>query len=239
MTEGVTPLTKEVYGLHMTIFWICVVIGIGVFGALFWSIIMHRRSKRKEAANFHESHVVELIWTVIPFIILIAMAVPATKTLIKMENTDDAEITVKATGYQWMWGYDYLEDDISFYSRLDADSNVARQRGSNIDPASVDNYLLNVDKEVVLPTDTKIRILTTAADVIHSWWVPELGGKRDAIPGFINEMWFVIEEEGVYRGQCTELCGKDHGFMPIVVRAVSPAEYQQWVASQKQQVANN
>lgn len=238
MPVGVSPISKEVYDLHMTIFIVCCVIGAGVFGVMFYSIYKHRKSKGAVAANFHESHLVELIWTVIPFVILIAMAIPATKTLIKMEDTSDAEITLKATGYQWMWGYEYVEDGISFFSRIDAESNKARQLNSGIDPRTVDNYLLNVDKEVVLPINTKIRILTTANDVIHAWWVPELGGKKDAIPGFINHMWTLIEKEGVYRGQCAELCGKDHGFMPIVVRAVSKEDYRKWVAEQKGEAAS-
>lgn len=233
MPVGVTPISQEAYELHMIIFWICVVIGIGVFGVMFYSIYKHRKSKGAVAANFHENHIVEVIWTVIPFLILVGMAIPATRTLIKMEDTRNAEITLKVTGYQWMWQYEYLEDEVSFFSRLDAASNLARVTGSGIDPYTVEHYLLNVDKPVVLPVDTKVRILTTASDVIHAWWVPELGGKKDAIPGFINEMWVLIEKPGVYRGQCAELCGKDHGFMPIVVEAVSKEEYRRWINEQK------
>ncbi len=232
MPEGVTAISREVYQLHMIIFWICVVIGIGVFGVMFWSIMHHRKSKGAQAANFHESHTVEIIWTIIPFIILIVMAVPAAKTLIKMEDTSNADLTLKVTGYQWMWRYDYLEDGVSFYSKLDAESNAARQLNSGIDPNTVPNYLLNVDKPVVLPINKKIRILLTASDVIHAWWVPELAVKKDAIPGFVNEMWTKIDEPGIYRGQCAELCGKDHGFMPIVVKAVTEEEYEAWVAEQ-------
>lgn len=233
MPEGVTPISHEAYRLHMIILWVCVAIGIGVFGVMFYSIYKHRKSKGAVAANFHESHAVEVLWTVIPFLILVAMAIPATRALIMMEDSSGAKITLKATGYQWMWQYEYVEDGISFYSRLDEKSNSARQLGSGIDPATVENYLLAVDNPVVLPVNTKVRILTTANDVIHAWWVPALGGKKDAIPGFINEMWVQIEEPGIYRGQCAELCGKDHGFMPIVVKAVSAEEYRQWVAAQK------
>jgi len=169
---------------------------------------------------------------VIPILILVAMAIPATRVLIDMEDMSGAEMNIKVTGYQWLWQYEYLEDDISFYSALDRDSNAARQIGSDISPREVDNYLLEVDKRMVVPTNTKIRILLTSGDVIHSWWVPDLGWKRDAIPGMVNEAWTLIEEPGVYRGQCAELCGKDHGFMPVVVEAVSPEDYRAWVAEQ-------
>ena len=206
---------------------------------MFYSIFHHRKSKGAKPASFHESTTVEVIWTVIPFVILVGMAVPATKTLIMMEDTRDSEITLKVTGYQWMWKYDYVEDNVSFFSKLDNKSNEARQLGSKIDVNKVDNYLLNVDNEVVLPTDTKVRILLTASDVIHAWWVPEITGKKDAIPGYINELWVDIKKPGVYRGQCTELCGKDHGFMPIVVRAVPKQEYVKWVSlNQKNRVAD-
>ena len=206
---------------------------------MFYSIFHHRKSKGAKPASFHESTTVEVIWTVIPFVILVGMAVPATKTLIMMEDTRDSEITLKVTGYQWMWKYDYVEDNVSFFSKLDNKSNEARQLGSKIDVKEVDNYLLNVDNEVVLPTDTKVRILLTASDVIHAWWVPEITGKKDAIPGYINELWVDIKKPGVYRGQCTELCGKDHGFMPIVVRAVPKQEYVKWVSlNQKNRVAD-
>jgi cytochrome c oxidase subunit 2 len=223
----------------MLIFYITVVIGIVVFGVMFYSIYHHRKSKGAKPASFHESTTVEVIWTVIPFVILVGMAIPATKTLIMMEDTRNSEITVKVTGYQWMWKYDYVEDDVSFFSKLADSSNEARQLGSKIDVNKVDNYLLNVDNEVVLPTNTKVRILLTASDVIHAWWVPEITGKKDAIPGYINELWVDIKEPGVYRGQCTELCGKDHGFMPIVVRAVPKQEYTKWVSlNQKNRVAD-
>ena len=238
MPRGVTPTANAAYDLHMLIFYITVVIGVIVFGVMFYSIFNHRKSKGAKPASFHESTTVEIIWTVIPFVILVDMAVPATKTLIMMEDTRDSEITLKVTGYQWMWKYDYVEDNVSFFSKLANNSNEARQLGSEIDVKKVDNYLLDVDNQVVLPTDTKIRILLTASDVIHAWWVPELTGKKDAIPGYINELWIDIKEPGVYRGQCTELCGKDHGFMPIVVKAVPKQEYTRWVSlNQKNRVA--
>ncbi|MBH44651.1 MAG: cytochrome c oxidase subunit II [Gammaproteobacteria bacterium] len=233
MPRGVTPTSIAAYDLHMLIFYITVVIGILVFGVMLYSIIHHRKSKGYQAATFHESTKVEIIWTVIPFLILIGMAIPATKTLIMMEDTRNSEITLKVTGYQWMWKYEYLEDDIAFFSKIDKDSNKARRLNSSIDVNKVEHYLRNVDNPVVLPTNTKIRILLTASDVLHAWWVPELGGKKDAIPGYINEMWIDIKEPGIYRGQCAELCGKDHAFMPIVVKAVPKSEYHKWVSIQK------
>ena len=240
MPRGVTPTSEVAYDLHMLIFYITVVIGILVFGAMLYSIIYHRKSLGHKPAKFHESTKVEIIWTVIPFIILVGMAVPATKALIMMEDKRDSEITLKVTGYQWMWQYEYLEDDVSFFSKIDNESNVARRLDSGIDVKKVKNYLRNVDNAVVLPTNTKVRILLTANDVIHAWWVPELGGKKDAIPGYVNELWVDIKEPGTYRGQCAELCGKDHGFMPIVVHAVSKPEYYKWVGIQKtNKVAKN
>jgi len=233
LTEGVTPTSKMVYSLHMQILYIVTVIGILVFSVMCWSIYHHRKSKGAVAEQFHHSTAAEITWTVVPILILVLMAIPATKALVFMEQTGDSEMTIKVTGYQWKWKYDYLDEDISFFSALAQDSNDARQRGSGIDPNTVDNYLLDVDNRVVLPIKTKIRILTTAADVIHDWWVPALGWKRDAIPGFINDNWTYIEEPGVYRGNCAELCGKDHGFMPIVVEAVSKDEYVAWVEEQK------
>ncbi|MDX1571111.1 MAG: cytochrome c oxidase subunit II [Xanthomonadales bacterium] len=233
MTRGVSPFADRVYDLHMLILWICVVIGVLVFGAMFVSMYLHRKSRGHQPAQFTHSTKAEIIWTIIPILILVGMAIPATKTLIFMEQTGDAEMTVKITGYQWLWKYDYIEDDVSFISTLDEESNRARQLGSGIDPGTVPNYLLNVNEPLVLPTNTKIRFLITAEDVIHSWWVPDFGWKRDAIPGFVNEAWVLIEEPGTYRGQCAELCGKDHGFMPIVVEAVPPAQYTAWVAEQK------
>lgn len=233
MTKGVTPFSKNVYELHMIIFWICVVIGVVVFGAMFYSMFHHRKSKGVEPAQFSHSTKAEIAWTIIPCLILVGMAWPATKSLILMEQSADADMTVKITGYQWMWGYEYLEDGIQFYSSMDDASNRARQVGSGIDPRTVENYLIEVDNPVVLPTNTKIQFLITAADVLHAWWVRDLGWKRDAIPGYINKAWTLIEEPGIYRGKCAELCGKDHGFMPIVVKAVPPEEYRAWVAEQQ------
>lgn len=232
MPVGVTEISREVHGLHMLIFWVCVVIAVVVFGAMFYSVFAHRRSKHPKPADFHESTTVEIIWTAIPFLILVAMAIPAAGTLIKMEDTSGSDITIKATGIQWKWHYEYVGEGVEFYSSLDAASNRARQTGSGIDPTTVPNYLLEVDNRVVVPVGKKVRLLLTAHDVIHAWWVPALGGKKDAIPGFINELWFKAEEPGVYRGQCAELCGRDHGFMPIVVEVVSQPEYDAWLASQ-------
>ena len=233
LTEGVTPTSKMVYGLHMLILYIVTAIGVVVFGVMCWSIYYHRKSKGAVAEQFHHSTAAEIAWTAIPILILVLMAIPATKALVFMEQTGDAEMTLKVTGLQWKWKYDYLDEGISFVSSLSQDSNEARQVGSGIDPSTVENYLLDVDNYVVLPIKTKIRILTTAADVIHGWWVPELGWKRDAIPGYINDNWTYIEEPGIYRGKCAELCGRDHGFMPIVINAVSKADYAVWVEEQK------
>jgi len=230
MTPGATPFSRDVYRLHMIILGIVTVIGILVFAAMFTSIYLHRRSRGADPATFHHSARAEIIWTVIPIVILVVMAVPATSVLIDMEDTSGAELDIKVTGYQWLWQYEYLDQNVSFYSALDRDSNVARQIDSGISPAEVDNYLLEVDNRLVVPTDTRIRFLLTSADVIHSWWVPDLGWKRDAIPGMVNEAWTLIEQPGVYRGQCAELCGKDHGFMPVVVEAVPPAEFEAWLS---------
>ncbi|MGI9228655.1 MAG: cytochrome c oxidase subunit II [Gammaproteobacteria bacterium] len=229
MTRGVTEISREVYDLHMLIFYICCAIGVVVFGIMFWSIYSHRKSRGAVAAQFHHNTGLELIWTAIPIVILIIMAIPATQTLIEMEATGDADMTIKVTGHQWKWEYEYMDEGFKFFSILDSKSNEIRQLNSGLDPASVEHYLLDVDKPLVVPVGSKIRFLTTAADVIHAWWVPALGWKRDSIPGFINESWAVIEEEGTYRGQCTELCGRDHGFMPIVLKAVSEDAYFDWV----------
>jgi cytochrome c oxidase subunit 2 len=228
MPRGVTSISQQVYDLHMLIFWICVVIGVVVFGVMFWSIYHHRKSLGAVPAQFHESTLVEVVWTVIPMLILIGMAVPATKTLVNMYDTRDAELTVKVTGYQWRWQYDYINEDVGFLSVLSTPSAQIRNVA-----AKSEHYLLEVDNPLVVPVGKKVRILTTAADVIHSWWVPELGWKKDAIPGFINESWTLIEKPGIYRGQCAELCGKDHGFMPIVVKAVPEAEFKRWLTDMK------
>lgn len=232
MPRGVTPITNEVYGLHMLIFWICVIIGIVVFGAMFYSIFAHTKKKNPKPATFSHSTAAEIIWTAIPILILVGMAFPAAKTLVHIEDAGSPDMTVKVTGYQWKWHYDYLEEGVDFFSSLDAASNRARQLGSGVDPATVDNYLLNVDNPLVVPVNTKVRILLTANDVIHAWWVPELSGKRDAIPGFVNQLWFEATETGTFRGQCAELCGYDHGFMPIVVEVVDEAEYVAWLGDQ-------
>lgn len=233
MPVGVTPFSQSVYVLHNTTMAVVTVIGVLVFSAMFTSIYLHRRSRGAKAEQFTHSTKAEVIWTAIPIVILVAIAIPATTVLIDMENVGDPEMNIKITGYQWLWKYEYLEDDIAFFSALDRESNRARQIGSGINPRDVENYLLEVDNRLVVPTNTRIRFLLTADDVIHSWWVPDLGWKRDAIPGMINEAWTLIEQEGIYRGQCAELCGADHGFMPIVVEAVSPEAYRRWVASQR------
>ncbi|MBM7456293.1 cytochrome c oxidase subunit 2 [Oceanisphaera litoralis] len=225
MTEGVTDISQKVYGLHMTILIICAVIGVLVFGVMFWAIIHHRKSKGARAAQFHESTRVEILWTLIPFVILIAMAVPATRTLVAMEDASQSDLTVQVTGSQWKWHYRYFDEGVEFYSLL---ATLPQQIEGRV--AKGKNYLLEVDQPLVLPTDRKIRFLITSDDVIHSWWVPAFAVKKDAIPGFINEAWTRINESGLYRGQCAELCGKDHGFMPIVVDARSPEEFDGWLA---------
>ena len=234
MTRGVSELSGEIYELHMLIFWVCVVIAVVVFGAMIWSIIFHRRSKNPEPASFHHNTTVEVVWTVIPFVILILMAWPAASTLLKIEDFRKSDITIKVTGMQWKWQYDYIDDGFRFYSSLDADSNRIRQLDSGEDPFSKENYLLDVDNRMVVPVDKKVRLLLTSADVIHAWWVPDFARKRDAVPGFINEIWFRVKEPGVYRGQCAELCGYDHGFMPIVVEAMAQEDYDKWVAEQQE-----
>jgi len=228
LRRGVTPISQQAYDLHMLILWICVAIGVVVFGAMFISIIKHRKSKGAKSATFHESTTVEIIWTIVPFLILIGMAIPATKALIAMENTSNPDLSIKVTGYQWKWGYDYLDEGVSFMSTLTTPKEqILNQQ------AKGENYLLEVDNPVVIPVNKKVRLLITANDVIHAWWVPDFGMKKDAIPGFVNDMWINADKEGTYRGQCAELCGKDHGFMPIVVEVKNEADYQQWVTAQK------
>ena len=226
MPRGVTLISREAYDQHMLMLWWCVGIGIVVFGVMIYSMIRHRRAAGHAAANFHHHTFAEIVWTIIPVLILVLMAIPATRALIVMEDTSEADMTLKVTGYQWKWRYEYLEDDVDFFSSLAPESREAIYA----DPYERENYLLEVDNEVILPIGRKVRILLTADDVIHAWWVPALGMKKDAIPGFINEIWTLIDEPGVYRGQCAELCGKDHGYMPIVVRAVPAEEYAAWVA---------
>lgn len=229
MTEGVTSISQEVYGLHMLIFYVCCAIALVVFGVMFYSIFKHRKSVGATPAQFHESTAVELVWTVVPFLILISMAIPATKSLIQLEDASEADLTIKVTGYQWKWQYEYPEEKLSFFSTLDAESNKARQLNSGVDVSAVPDYLRNVDHPLVIPTGKKVRFLITSNDVNHAWWVPDLGWKKDAIPGFINEAWTRIDKPGTYRGQCAELCGRDHGFMPIVLIAKTPEEYEAWV----------
>lgn len=237
MPVGVTPTSHEVHGLHMLILGVCAVIAVGVYGAMIYAIINFRKSKGAVPATFHHNTVAEVLWTVIPALILIVMAVPSAETLVRMEDTRGSGLTVKVTGYQWRWNYDYIDEGVSFFSSLDRASNAARRLGSGEDPYSVDHYLLNVDHPLVVPVDTKVRLLVTGADVLHSWWVPEFAVKKDAIPGFINEAWFEATEVGTYRGQCAELCGAGHGFMPIVVNVVSKEDFADWLARQHAQSA--
>jgi len=236
MPVGVTELSKQIYSLHMTIFWWCVAIGIAVFGVMIYSLVVFRKSKGAvpDRTIVHSTKV-EIIWTVVPVLILVVMAIPAARTLIAIEDMRNSELTVKITGYQWRWQYEYLDEGISFFSVLDRQHDETRQLGSGLDPNTVPNYLLNVDKPLVVPVDTKVRVLLTAQDVIHAWWVPAFGMKKDAIPGFVNEMWFKVDADkaGTYRGQCAEICGRDHGFMPVVVKVLSKDDYKAWVAQQK------
>lgn len=237
LTKGVTEVSRDVYDLHMLVLYICTAIGVVVFGAMFWSMVFHRKSKGAKPATFHESTKVEILWTAIPVVILIAMAVPATITLIDMENNDDADITVQVTGSQWKWHYKYFDQDIEFYSVL----STPREQYENQDGTSAEkgeNYLLEVDRPLVIPINKKVRFVITSDDVIHAWWVPAFAVKQDANPGFINEAWTKVDKPGTYRGQCAELCGKDHGFMPIVVEVKTEADYAIWLDEQKQMKAN-
>ncbi len=235
MDVGVTEVGAEIFTLHMLIFWICVVIGVLVFGVMFYSIYAHRKSRGVTPAQFHESTKVEIAWTVVPFLILVSMAVPATSTLINVYDVEDAEIDILVTGYQWKWKYEYLTEDgenVTFFSNL----RTSQEEIYNEDDKG-QYYLLDVDEPLTIPVDTKVRFLVTAYDVIHSMWVPELAVKKDAIPGFINETWTRAEKTGIYRGQCAELCGKDHGFMPVVVNVVERDEYDQWLSEKQAQAA--
>ena len=230
MPTGVSTLSEEIRGLHRLILLICTIVCAGVFAFAFYTILTCRKSQGAKAATFSHSTRAEIIWTVIPTLVLIGMAIPSARTIIKIEDTSGAEMSIKITGYQWKWSYDYLDQDKFFYSTLDQNSYLASQRGSETRPDQVEHYLRNVDKAMVVPVDTKIRLLLTANDVIHSWWVPELYVKKDANPGFVNEIWFEATKTGVYRGQCTELCGRGHGFMPVVVVVETKERYQQWLA---------
>lgn len=232
MTEGVTPISHEIQSLHMQMFWWCVVIGVVVFGFMFYSMIMHRKSRGVKPANFHESTGLEILWTAIPLVILVFMAIPATSSLIKLYDSSESEVDIIVTGYQWRWKYEYMGEDLSYFSSL----STPRDEIEGFAPKNP-NYLLEVDEPLVLPVGKKVRFLITSNDVIHSWWVPDFGIKRDAIPGFINESWALIQEPGIYRGQCAELCGNDHGFMPIVVEAKTPEDYQAWLTEKKEAAA--
>ena len=230
MTRGSTDISNEVFELHMLIFWICVAIGVVVFSVMFYSMWAHTKEKNPVPAKFHENHKLEIAWTIIPFLILIAMAVPASKTLVKIYDDEAGDINIQVTGYQWKWQYRYLEDDVSFFSNLSTDLDEIY----NLVPKG-ENYLLEVDEPLIIPVDTRVRFLITANDVIHSWWVPDFAIKQDAIPGFINTAWTRAEETGIYRGNCTELCGKNHGFMPVVVKVVEKDEYNDWVLAKKEE----
>jgi len=244
LPRGVTDISRKIYALHMEIFWVCVWIGVVVFGAMIWSIIAFRKSQGAvpDTSMVHNTKV-EIVWTIVPVIILIAMAVPAARTLVEIEDTTKTGLTIKVTGFQWGWEYEYLDEGVAYYSHLDRASDAARELGSGIDPTSVPHYLLNVDRPLVVPNGVKVRLLITGADVIHSWWVKDLGVKKDAIPGFINEAWFKVDDDftGMLRGNCAELCGRDHGFMPIVVDVRTKADFDTWLkntaAAQKQAAA--
>ena len=233
MPVGVTDMSALIFDLHMYVMWICVAIAVVVFGVMTAAMVKFRKSQGAEPATWSHNTIAEIVWTTIPIFILIAMAVPAARALIQIEDTRNTEMTIKITGYQWKWQYEYVGEDVRFFSTLAESSNAARVLGSDIDPRSVENYLLDVDKPLVIPVDTKVRYLLTANDVLHAWWVPDFAVKKDAIPGFINEGWFQVNEVGTFRGQCAELCGKDHGFMPVVVEVLSKEDYAAWLEAQK------
>lgn len=233
MPEGITELSKETYDLHMQVFWWCVAIAIVVFGAMIVSLVRHRKSRGAKPAQFSHSMTAEMIWTIIPIVILLIMAVPSAETLVKLEDSREPDLTVVVTGYQWKWHYRYQGEDVAYFSSLARTSADARRKRSGIDPFSVENYLLEVDNPLVVPRGAKVRVLLTSNDVLHAWWVPDLAIKKDAIPGFMNEVWFRAEETGTFRGQCAELCGKDHGYMPVVVEVVEQAAFDRWLAARK------
>ena len=232
MTEGVSRNSEIAFDLHMLMFWACVAIGIVVFGVMFYAMIFHRKSRGAKASNFHESTALEIMWTIVPFVILILMAVPATSGLKEMYNTDDSDMEIVVTGYQWKWKYEYLGEDVSFFSSL----STPREQINNEAPKG-EHYLLEVDEPLVLPTNHKVKFIVSSNDVIHSWWVPDLGVKRDAVPGYSRDAWTETDQPGTYRGVCAELCGKDHGFMPIVVVVKPEAEYKVWLAEKKRKAA--
>jgi cytochrome c oxidase subunit II len=235
---GVTDLSRSIYDLHMDAFWICVGIAAAVFGAMIYSLVKFRRSQGAIAdTTMLHSTKVEILWTVVPVIILVVMAIPAAKIILKMEDASNSELSVRVTGYQWKWQYQYMDaaEGVNFFSTLKQDSNFARELNSGIDPKTVPNYLLDVDKPMVIPSGTKVRVLLTSQDVIHAWYVPDFGLKRSAVPGFVNELWFRVDpgKEGIYRGQCAALCGRDHGFMPVVVDVRTPDDFKKWLEEEK------
>jgi cytochrome c oxidase subunit II len=238
LPPGVTSLSRDIYTLHMEVFWVCVGIAVVVFGVMIYALVKFRHSQGAvpDTTLLHSTKV-EIIWTVIPVVILVVMAIPAAKVILMMEDTRHSELSIQVTGYQWKWEYRYMDagEGIDFYSTIARDSNFARELHSGIDPKTVPNYLLEVDKPLVIPSGTKVRLLLTSQDVIHAWWVPDFGAKRSAIPGFVNELWFRVDpgKEGIYRGQCAALCGRDHGFMPIVVDVRTPDDFKKWVEDQK------
>ncbi len=234
MTKGVSRVSSDIHQLHMIILWVCVAIGVIVYGIMIYAILLHRKAAGHKAAAFHESTTVEIVWTIIPFIILLVMAVPATKTLIEMSDTSNAEVTIKITGHRWYWEYEYLDENIKFLSNI----STPEDEINNLAPKNK-HYLLEVDNPMVIPVGKKVRFLVTGKDVIHSWWVPAFGVKKDAIPGFINEVWTLVDADkpGIYRGQCAELCGTKHGYMPIVVEAKTEADYLAWIQKQKNPTA--
>ena len=235
---GVTSLSRDIYALHMEVFWICVGIAVVVFGVMIYALVKFRHSQGAipDTTMVHSTKV-EIIWTIIPVVILVVMAIPAAKVILMMEDTRNSELSIRVTAYQWKWQYQYMDaaDGINFFSTLKQDSNFARQLHSGVDPASVPNYLLDVDHPLVIPSGTKVRVILTSQDVIHAWFVPDFGLKRAAVPGFINELWFKVDagKEGIYRGQCAALCGRDHGFMPVVVDVRTPDDFKKWVDEQK------
>jgi cytochrome c oxidase subunit 2 len=238
LPPGVTEMSRAIYDLHMEAFWICVVIAIVVFGAMIYSLVKFRHSQGAipDTSMLHSTKV-EIAWTIVPVIILVVMAIPAADLILKMEDMRNSDLSIRVTGYQWKWQYQYMDagEGINFFSTLKQDSNFARQLHSGIDPASVPNYLLDVDHPLVIPSGTKVRVILTSQDVIHAWYVPDFGLKRAAVPGFINELWFKVDagKEGIYRGQCAALCGRDHGFMPVVVDVRTPDDFKKWVDEQK------
>ncbi len=229
MPKGITELSAETYELHMMVFWVCVAIGTLVFGVIIVSLVKHRKAAGATAATFSHSTLAEIICIAVPVVILLVMAVPAARTMVRIEDARHPDLTIVVTAYQWKWHYQYQDEGIEFYSSLAGPSLAARSLGAGIDPFSVENYLLEVDNPLVVPKGAKVRVLLTSNDVVHAWWVPELAVKKDAVPGIINELWFRAEESGTFRGQCAELCGKDHGYMPIVVEVLEPNAFQAWI----------